>query len=29
MVNMWSRYADGLKESSDKSKAVIDEVKGW
>ena len=26
---MWSRFADDLKESSDKVKAVLNEVKGW
>ena len=29
MIDMWSRYADDLKESSDKSEAVIGEIKGW
>lgn len=29
MVNMWGRKADDLKESSDKSEAIIDEVKYW
>ena len=29
MIDMWSRGVDDFKESSDKLKAVIDEVKGW
>jgi len=29
MIDMWGRFADDLIESSDKSKEVIDKVKGW
>ena len=29
MVDMGSRCADDLKESSDKSKAVIDKIESW
>ena len=29
MIDMWSRCADDLKESSDKSEAVFDKVTGW
>ena len=29
MIDMWSRCTDDLKESSDKSKVVIDENESW
>ena len=29
MIDVWTRQADDLKESSDKSEEVIDKVKGW
>ena len=28
VINMWSRFVDDFEESSDKSKAVVDEVEG-
>ena len=29
MIDVWSRFADHLKESGDKVKVVIYEVDGW
>ena len=29
MIDMWGGGADDFKESSDKTKTVIDKVKGW
>lgn len=29
MIDMWSRFTDDFKGSSDKSKEVINEVKSW
>ena len=29
MIDMWGRCTNDLKEPSDKSKAMVDEVKSW